>query len=168
MIKLLCIPGKKFSAFNRNSVKRRRVSRRCKKHLWHLKLRFAPLMIALSPVLPLASPGSPNVFRSECTCTHGAHKSECATWQRTRTSHKRLSAQVCMCLYVAAAEISQWTRACMQMHQIKCNYTRRKFTLGLHTLIVLGVSFARNSTSDKLQRAEKERACFIPPPAVAA
>jgi hypothetical protein len=105
----------------------------------------------------------PNVFRSECTCTQGAHKSKCATWQRTRTSHKRLSAQVCMyvCMWQQRGDLSVSARPCMQMHQIKCNYTRRKFTLGLHPPLCWCASFAQNSTSDKLHGEEKERPEFV-------
>lgn len=64
---------------------------------------------------------------------------------------------VYVCLRAAEAEISLSvsTSVCMQMHQIKCNYTRRKFTLGLHPIVL--VSFAQNSTSDKLQRDERAR-----------
>jgi hypothetical protein len=154
----------KFSASDRNSCKEAMGfdERLCKKHLWHLKLRFARLMIALSPVLP---PPLLLMYSGANVRVHRAHiKANALHGSALAPAIKGFQRRyVCMyvCMWQQRGDLSVSARPCMQMHQIKCNYTRRKFTLGLHPPLCWCASFAQNSTSDKLHGEEKERPEFV-------
>jgi hypothetical protein len=159
-IELLC-HEMKFSASDRNSCKE--ATGFDKETLQKAPLTFEITVCAAhdrthSPVLP---PPLLLIYSGATVRVHRAHiKANALHGSALAPAIKGFQRRY-VCLHVHKGDLSVSARACMQMHQIKCNYTRRKFTLGLHPpLCCWCASFAQNSTSDKLHGEEKERSLF--------